>query len=192
MSTRERLVEATMELLWERGYEATSPQAILERSGAGKGSLYYHFRSKAELTAAVLEKVAGEMQGMYDPVLHSSQPPLERVRAYLRLPREGLRGCRLGRMAQETSITQDTSLRAPIAAYFTDLEGKLAEALRQAQQEGALDEHVDATDLAVTLTAVVQGGYVLARALQDQSQMDRAISGALALLDANERKGHDA
>src|SRR3954468_17749100 len=44
MSTPERLIESTRELLWERGYVGTSPKAILERSGAGQGSMYHHFK----------------------------------------------------------------------------------------------------------------------------------------------------
>ena len=43
MNTRERLVDATQELLWEQGYAATSPKDILHRAGAGQGSMYHHF-----------------------------------------------------------------------------------------------------------------------------------------------------
>ncbi|MEU8031330.1 helix-turn-helix domain-containing protein, partial [Streptomyces sp. NPDC049099] len=46
MSTPERLIESTRELLWERGYVGTSPKAILERAGAGQGSMYHHFKGK--------------------------------------------------------------------------------------------------------------------------------------------------
>ncbi|SOE25581.1 transcriptional regulator, TetR family [Streptomyces sp. OK228] len=40
MSTPERLIESTRELLWERGYVGTSPKAIQEHAGAGQGSMY--------------------------------------------------------------------------------------------------------------------------------------------------------
>jgi TetR/AcrR family transcriptional regulator, transcriptional repressor for nem operon len=51
-----------------------------------------------------------------------------------------------------------------------------------------LNQSINATDLTATLLAVVQGGYVIARALQDPLQMDRAICGALDLLEINERR----
>jgi TetR/AcrR family transcriptional repressor of nem operon len=38
---------STRELRWERGYAATSPRAILDRAGAGQGSMYHHFAGKA-------------------------------------------------------------------------------------------------------------------------------------------------
>jgi AcrR family transcriptional regulator len=45
------------ELLADRGYEATSMEAILERAGASRGSLYHHFAGKDRLFEAVLEAV---------------------------------------------------------------------------------------------------------------------------------------
>src|SRR5579871_2929263 len=48
MTTRDRLVESAQALLWERGYVAMSPKAVQERSGAGQGSMYHHFKGKAE------------------------------------------------------------------------------------------------------------------------------------------------
>jgi TetR/AcrR family transcriptional repressor of nem operon len=187
MSTRDNLVTATKELLWERGYEAMSPRAILERSGAGQGSLYHHFGSKARLAATALNDVADEMQQTMYMILHANKPPFERIRDFLRQPRDALRGCRLGRLTQEEVLSEEI-LRSPLSSYFATAESELAAVLEQAQQEGSLATTVSVADLAATLMAVVQGGYVLARALQDSDQMERAIRGALTLLDAIERK----
>ncbi|MGH3247941.1 MAG: TetR family transcriptional regulator, partial [Trebonia sp.] len=41
VDARERPIESTRELFWERGYVGTSPRAIQQRSGAGQGSMYY-------------------------------------------------------------------------------------------------------------------------------------------------------
>lgn len=59
----------------------------------------------------------------------------------------------------------------------------MTEALKEAQGDGALSGDLDSEDLAVSLIGIVEGGYVLARAIQDPAQMDRAIRGAVALLD---------
>jgi AcrR family transcriptional regulator len=187
MSKREHLITAAKELLWERGYEAMSPRAVQERSGAGQGSFYHHFASKADLATTALGEVADEMRETFNAALHSDKLPLERVREYLKQPREGLRGCRLGRMAQEEILSQEP-LRHPISSYFRYIQQEIATALEQAQREGTLSASIDATNVATTLVAVVQGGYVLARALQDPHQVDQAINGALALLDAVERR----
>jgi hypothetical protein len=49
---------------------------------------------------------------------------------------------------------------------------------------GELPPSIVPAELARTLAAVIQGGYVLARAKGDQAPMDAAIRGAVSLLDA--------
>ena len=56
VNARERLVDATQELLWEQGYAATSPKDILHRAGAGQGSMYHHFAGKQELAVRLVQQ----------------------------------------------------------------------------------------------------------------------------------------
>ncbi|HEX4246281.1 MAG TPA: TetR/AcrR family transcriptional regulator [Pseudonocardia sp.] len=51
---RQRVMHATVELLYEGGLRAAAPAAIAERAGAGKMSLYRHFDGKDDLVAAAL------------------------------------------------------------------------------------------------------------------------------------------
>ncbi|MGO8685239.1 MAG: TetR/AcrR family transcriptional regulator [Thermoleophilia bacterium] len=53
--TRDRLFEAAVALIGERGYTGTTVDEIVERAGVAKGTVYYHFKSKAELFAALLD-----------------------------------------------------------------------------------------------------------------------------------------
>lgn len=186
MSAREQLLDAAKTLLWQRGYEAMSPRAVLAESGAGQGSLYHHFRGKADLAATAITEVSADLCTVAGIALSRDRPPLERVVAYLSQPREALRGCRLGRIAAEPAIA-DGAIRAPIAAYFAYIECELAAALAEAQRDGTLRDDLAAGDLATALVAVVQGGYILSRAMDDPSRMDRAIAGAIALLGTARR-----
>jgi AcrR family transcriptional regulator len=54
-ATREHLLTVATALFAERGYEATSIEAVLQEAGASRGSLYHHFNSKDVLFEAVLE-----------------------------------------------------------------------------------------------------------------------------------------
>jgi len=53
--TRERIVTAAARLFYNEGIRAASVDAIAEKAGVTKKTLYYHFRSKDELIAAYLE-----------------------------------------------------------------------------------------------------------------------------------------
>jgi AcrR family transcriptional regulator len=56
-ATREKLVTTATELFAERGYEATSIEAVFEQTGVSKGGFYHHFASKQALFEAVVESV---------------------------------------------------------------------------------------------------------------------------------------
>ncbi len=53
--TRERIIEAAARLFYSEGIRAASVDAIAEKAGITKKTLYYHFRSKDELVAAYLQ-----------------------------------------------------------------------------------------------------------------------------------------
>jgi AcrR family transcriptional regulator len=55
LSTRDRIVRSAAELFYGEGIRATSVDAIAERAGLTKRTLYYHFRSKDDLVAAYLQ-----------------------------------------------------------------------------------------------------------------------------------------
>jgi AcrR family transcriptional regulator len=54
-STRERILQAAGKLFYGEGIRAVSVDAVAEKVGLTKRTLYYHFRSKDDLIAAYLE-----------------------------------------------------------------------------------------------------------------------------------------
>ncbi|WP_226899620.1 TetR/AcrR family transcriptional regulator [Nonomuraea phyllanthi] len=179
---RERLIESTRELLWERGYVGTSPRAIQERSGAGQGSMYHHFRGKPDLALAAITRSAEDLRARAEAELSGGGTPLERVVTYLRRERDALRGCPVGRLTQDPDVMADPALRRPVEETFSWLRGRLAGVLAQAQAGGELAAAPDPAATATALVAVLQGGYVLARAAADAEVYAQAIDGALGLL----------
>ncbi len=53
--TRARIQTVALELFTEQGYEATSLREIAERLGVTKAALYYHFKTKEDIIASVVE-----------------------------------------------------------------------------------------------------------------------------------------
>jgi TetR/AcrR family transcriptional regulator, transcriptional repressor for nem operon len=184
MDTHDRLVASTGELLWERGYVGTSPRAIQQRAGAGQGSMYHHFTGKPDLALAAVRSLAEGLRGEVDAVLSGPGSPLDRITAYLRRQRDVLRGCRVGRLAQDPEIVANDELRAPVEETFAWLTARLAGLVAQAREQGEVAAGLDPEETATALLAVLQGGYVLARAAGTPEPFDRAVGGALALLTA--------
>jgi AcrR family transcriptional regulator len=179
VDARERLVLSTQELLWERGYTATSPRAIQDRAGAGQGSMYHHFGGKADLARAALERTAAAERARAEELLDGPGTPRERLVGYLRREHDALRGCPVGRHAQDPDVIAEPTLRAPLDETFTWLRGRLAELARS-----AFGDRVDADTLAATIVATVQGGYVLARSAGDPRPFADATEGLARLLES--------
>lgn len=179
-----RLIKSAQELLWERGYTATSPKAIQKRAEAGQGSMYHHFPGKADLALVAMRHSARQLRDSVDEVLSGPGDPYQRLCAYLTCQRDVLRGCRIGRMTADPEVMASEALREPLQATFAWLQGRLAEVIAQAQDVGALAARIDPAATAATIAAVVQGGYVLARAAASEEPFEQAIAGLLALLAA--------
>src|SRR5213592_2456104 len=75
-ATRRRLVSAARTLFGAHGYTDVGTEEIVRAAGVTRGALYYQFRDKADLFAAVAEEIeaeiaehiAGAAAGTADPV----------------------------------------------------------------------------------------------------------------------------
>ncbi|KQX64117.1 TetR family transcriptional regulator [Streptomyces sp. Root1310] len=182
MSTSERLIESTRELLWERGYVGTSPKAILERAGAGQGSMYHHFKGKPDLALAAIRRTADEMRATAEGVLDGPGTPYERIEAYLTRERDVLRGCPVGRLTMDPEVIANDELREPVDATIDRIRERIAQLVEEGKEQGEFGPGLDGEAIAATVVATVQGGYVLARASGSPTAFDAGVRGLLSLL----------
>lgn len=178
MDSRQRLVDAAAALLQRDGFSAMSPAAVQQRAGVGQGSMYHHFAGKAELAKVALTRNAEALLAATDECLGRTGDPQERVIAYLERERDPLLGCPVGRLAQDRKVVEDEQLREPVDHLFVALQDRIAAVLAE---DPTIEQPAE---LAATVVAVVQGGYVLARAAGTRDPFDRAVAGASRLLRA--------
>jgi TetR/AcrR family transcriptional repressor of nem operon len=172
---KERLMDAAMDLMWENSYGTTSVDAICERAGAKKGSFYYFFKSKSELTAAALEaewnKKKADMDALFSPTL----PPLERFDRYfdhvhdrlaeLQKACGSILGCPLLSIGSEVS-TQDQVVRDTVDRILDRKINYFISAIRDAHAQGLI-EAPDPEAKAKALFACYHGTLAQARIQND-------------------------
>jgi TetR/AcrR family transcriptional repressor of nem operon len=186
--TRQRIVEAAMELFWLKGYGSTSVADILSRSQVNSGSLYYFFPGKQDVLVAVLEAYRdGIGRMLLEPAWAAVADPVEKVFALLALYRRALvdtectYGCPIGSLALELH-EPDPPVRELMAANFTAWVAAV-----EAQLRSAADRFPGNTDfraLAELVLNVMEGGVMQARTFRDVAHFDRAIAQLRAHFDA--------
>ncbi|MGQ4484980.1 TetR/AcrR family transcriptional regulator [Streptomyces sp. 372A] len=182
MSTPDRLIEATRELLWERGYVGMSPKAIQRHAGVGQGSMYHHFTGKPGLALTAIRRTADELREAAEPVLDAPGSAYERISAYLLRERDVLRGCPVGRLTMDPDIIASDELREPVDETIAWLRGRLSGIVREGVDRGEFTSGLVPEDIAASIVATVQGGYVLARASGSTDAFDAGVRGLLSLL----------
>lgn len=78
-ATRAAVLEATVELLVERGYAGTSTRLAAEKAGVSLGALQHHFRTKAELTVEAMRFVSDRLAGEFVSAIPRDGDELERI-----------------------------------------------------------------------------------------------------------------
>ena len=86
--SRERLLQGAIDLISERGYAATSVDAICRHAGTAKTALYWHFKSKEGLLNAIIERVNEDWISEITSSIDSIGEPAARLDALILALRE--------------------------------------------------------------------------------------------------------
>lgn len=79
VESRQRILDATVEIAGERGYEGTSIAAVSAKCGLPASSIYWHFKDKDDLIAAVIERSFETWLAAVELPLEGTGTSLERV-----------------------------------------------------------------------------------------------------------------
>lgn len=81
-ATREALLDAAEEVFYSHGVARTSLEQIARHAGMTRGAVYWHFRNKADLFHALLERVRMPFQELVDEIEDAAlvDSPLDAIR----------------------------------------------------------------------------------------------------------------
>ena len=181
ISGRDKLLDAAVALVRRKGFADTSITDLCEAAGVTKGAFFHHFATKDALGIAAAEHWSRSTAALFAAAPYHTPPdPLARVFAYLDFRGDLIAGdtagftCLVGTMAQEvhkSSPAIAAACDASISGHAETLEPDLAAALARHGATG-----VDPRSLALHTQAVLQGGFVLAKARGDPGPARDAVS----------------
>jgi AcrR family transcriptional regulator len=169
--TRERILNATAELLRRQGYAATGLKQVVAEAHAPFGSLYHHFPGgKQQLAEEVIHAGGAFFQALVTAVYDREATAEASVRAVFAGAAETLAAtgyedaCPIATVALEVASTND-DLRRATAEVFE-------------QWTVALAERLGDRDRALAVLAALEGAFVLCRARRSVEPM--LAAGAMA------------
>jgi AcrR family transcriptional regulator len=81
---RQRLCQATLDVLCEVGYERLSTPMIAKRAGVSRGAQTHHFSSKADLLVGAFQHLLGNWEQARIAAFGTTDPPRVPLETYLR------------------------------------------------------------------------------------------------------------
>ncbi len=127
-ATRQSLLDAAERLFQSQGVSRTSLQDIATAAGATRGAVYWHFKDKADLFNAMMDRVTLPLEGARDQAAGTAgEDPLPRLRAAL-----------LGAL-RRTATDPQTRRVFEVATQkveYTDALGKVRERHLEARRRG--------------------------------------------------------
>ena len=177
---RARLIEAARGLVRRKGFAATSVDDLCAAAGVTKGAFFHHFPSKEALGVALIDDWTVMTGAMFASHPYNfKDDPLDRVFAYIDLRRELLGqplpefSCVAGTTVQEAYETSPP-IRAAAERSIRSGFGHVLPHLRAALQAHPVPG-VTAESLAQQFQVAVQGGIIVAKALNDPAPAREAF-----------------
>jgi TetR/AcrR family transcriptional repressor of nem operon len=168
--SKTKLLDATLKVVRAKGYSATRIEDVCAEAGLTKGSFFHHFKSKEDLAlAAVAHWDANASQLFAAASYHDATDPLERLIAYVDFRKAILTGdlpdftCFAGTIVQEAYRSHpdvSAACERNITGHAKTLEADVRAAMRKYRVNGEWTPE----SLALHIQAVIQGGFILAKA----------------------------
>jgi len=179
--SKTKLLDAALKVVRTKGYAATRIEDVCAEAGVTKGSFFHHFTSKEDLgLAAAASWDSFTIDFFANAPYHQPDDPLDRLLAYVDFRKATLIGdlpdfsCFAGTVVQEAYRTHPEVSGAcgrNILTHAKTLEADIDAAMRKYRVRG----NWTAESLALHIQAVVQGGFVLAKATGSAATAARTL-----------------
>ncbi|MCE5171807.1 TetR/AcrR family transcriptional regulator [Paenibacillus profundus] len=182
------IVDAAMQVFWQRGYSATSIQDLVEGTSLGRSSIYNAFGSKHELYEHSLRRYQ-ELKARKIAVLFEPGSVKERVRQLLmdvvdeELGDEKGLGCMTANAALELA-SHDEAIAVIVSQNYNYLEMVLYGVFCHAQENGEIASNKNARALARFVLSTIQGLRVLSKGCLGQNRRQLLLDVVDVTIDA--------
>ncbi|WP_169089651.1 TetR/AcrR family transcriptional regulator [Paenibacillus sp. PL91] len=183
----EKVLDAAMQLFWEKGYEATSLSDLTSRMGIQRPSIYSAFGGKEELFEAALRKYTMSRASLTRTKLQSNPSVKEAFRTFFEgvVDEEYTRSPKKGCFCINTMVElapHDEKFEILTREHQMYLSVIFEETIQRGIQSGELEADTNAKALSQALIVSLIGLTVIMKSRPKRSFVDNTIKVTLTLL----------
>lgn len=183
--TRDRIMATTAELFRRYGYTGTGMKQVVAAANAPFGSLYHHFPGGKEQLGGEVIRRSGRMYfELFEVVYDAASDPVSGIEDFFAGAAEVLRetdyadACPIATVALEVASTSEP-LRLATAEVF---ESWISGAARRFSEAGV--PATEARKLAISVIGMLEGAFILSRALRSVEPVEVAGTQASTVVAA--------
>jgi AcrR family transcriptional regulator len=183
VETKHRIVERSAELFRRQGFAGTGVKQIVAEASAPFGSLYHFFPGGKEQLGEEVIRWSGAIYGqLIDAFFGPGTDPVSAMRDFFAAAATTLRetdyadACPIATVALEVSSTNE-----PMRQACADVFDSWVDAATQRLAESGLPRK-RSRSLAISMLALLEGAFVLARAQRSTEPLDIAGAAATAMV----------
>ena len=177
------LLEKGMEVLWSKGYNATSVNDIVKAAGVPKGSFYFYFDSKEDFAVKAIDTYFHLNYFPAKEILDDlSNSPKQRLLNFYEFRcaviknelecKMGCLACNLGNEMAEHS----EKIREAIVAKEEIIRNEIAAVVLEAQQKGEIDSSMEPMDIVAFFEDAGKGAMTTMKELKSAYPVDNYMS----------------
>jgi AcrR family transcriptional regulator len=187
---KRRIIEAAMDVIAERGCDQMTIDDVAKKIGVTKGAVYWYFKSKEELVAAVLKKFQGDIERTSFESFYNR--PIEEVFSQL-FERFSLTDDRQRAIFFEmfALAARNSEVRHATREYYSGLVATFEEAIRKEKKQHLIGTQADPHTLALLMVALYAGlqNYEMIYMYQNEIE-DLWLEGMKILLKPSSTRSH--
>ncbi|GAB2684808.1 TetR/AcrR family transcriptional regulator [Mucilaginibacter koreensis] len=161
-NTRLMILQKSFDLVYERGFQATSIDDIIATTQVTKGAFFYHFKNKEDMGLALIKEV---MQPNMLPFMTASLQKTGNIRTDIYEMMKSLLhapffkvayGCPAMNMIEEMAPL-NAAFQAALSKLVLQWQQALEQAIQEAQKQGQLNPNHNAKHIAMYISANYSG-----------------------------------
>jgi AcrR family transcriptional regulator len=178
--TRQKIIDAAIDLFGEVGYAAAGLGEIIDRAGMTKGALYHHFDSKVALATAIIEQGGTIINDAFRQVCESSSPAMENIIHGVFVVTDLLVTDKTARTAEQLTYGLAEFNRASAYVWNCGLDAMTTQA-RLAREQGDLQAGADPYAVGESIINAMLGAQLFSKTADTRDHIER-LTRSLGLL----------